>query len=161
MLPGGEGAGVSVCAGLAVLPGAAAACRASLKGSRGSRAGDAVAEDTVGVGEFAVVPVVSSTCRASVEGNRVEDAVAEDSRVGEGEGEGVGDLVGEGAVTPDFLMLFGGTAEVLRDLSLGARLPAELTLAIRGGPREPARRREEAPRTAIKSVGPEPDPREP
>ena len=142
---------------LSCLPGAVAACRASLKGSRGSRASDAVAEDTVGVGEFAVGPVVSSTCRASVEGNRVEDAVAEDSRVGEGEGGGAGDLVGEGAVTPDFLML-GGTAEVLRDLSLGARLPAELTLAIRGGPREPARRREEAPRTAIKSVGPEPDP---
>ena len=73
------------------MPGAAAACRASLKGSR---AVDAVAEDTVGVGEFAVVPVVSSTCRASVEGNRVDDAVAEDSRVGEGEGEGVEDLVG-------------------------------------------------------------------
>ena len=90
-----------------------------------------------GGGTHSVVPVVSSTCRASLEGNRVEDAVAEDSRVGEGEGEGVGDLVGEGAVTPDFLML-GGTAEVLRDLSLGARLPAELTLAIRGGPRERA-----------------------
>ena len=67
------------------MPGAAAACRASLKGSRGSRASDAVAEDTVGVGEFAVVPVVSSTCRASVEGNRVDDAVAEDSIGGSSE----------------------------------------------------------------------------
>jgi len=80
--------------GPAVLPGAATACRASLEGSRGSRASDAVAEDTVGVGGFAVVPVVSSTCRASVEGSRVDDAVAEDSRVGEGdEGEGDGELV--------------------------------------------------------------------
>ena len=42
--------------------------------------------------------------------------MAEDFRVGEGEGEGVGDLVGEDAVTLDFLMRLpgGGTPVLIR-----------------------------------------------
>ena len=66
----------------AVVPVASAVCCSSLEGSR---AGDAMAEDMVGVGGLDVVPVVSATCHASVEGSRVGGAVAEDSIGGSSE----------------------------------------------------------------------------